>query len=399
MDGETIVAQVLEESNERIKSLDAITARRHSFGTLLKIVKEKEYFLGITGLRGIGKTILLLQLAKASNGVYFSADNRNLRGADLYDVIKTLSQAGHENIFIDEIHSKPKWDEDLKTACEENLAYIAFSGSSAIQIKTLKADLSRRAVIEHLRPASFREWLSIKRGIELPALTLGELVRKKTRLAKDYGFVNKLLPQYYEAGGVLYSAKTYFHKTILSMIETIATKDFASIKGVGPDTSENFFKLLQMIATSNPMELSYSSIGQTLGRDKVWVMRFLADVEKTEVIHRVYSCGSGPKPFRKEAKYYLPFPYRHAICASLNKTPDIGSLREEFFINHADCCYLKTSGVPMADFKIGGLSFEVGGKGKNNKQNADYLVTDGLDTSENKLPLFTFGLLTYPLPE
>lgn len=60
-----------------------------------------------------------------------------------------------------------------------------------------------------------------------------------------------------------------------------------------PDTVENFFKLLQLIAASNPMELSYSSIGEALSKDKMWVMRFLAQVEKTEAIKRVYACGIG----------------------------------------------------------------------------------------------------------
>ncbi|NYZ74511.1 AAA family ATPase [Candidatus Micrarchaeota archaeon] len=393
MDKSTIVTHALESNSEGLKALEGISKSRFAYDTLLKVASEEEYFLGITGLRGIGKTVLLLQLAKATGAVYFSADDRNLRGVDLYDIIRALSEAGHKRIFIDEIHTKPDWDSDLKTVYGESLAYVAFSGSSAIQIKSLKADLSRRVVLEHLKSASFREWLSIKKGVETPLLTMEKLIAGRVKIAKEYGHAHKYLPDYYSAGGILYDAKTYFHKTILSIIETIAEKDFATIKGVDVDTAENFFKLLQLVACSRPMELSYSTIGETLKRNKVWVMRFLSEVEKTEAVRRIYPCGQGLKPFRKEAKYYMPFPYRSSLCASLNKSPDIGSLREEFFINHVDCCYLRSSATPTADFQAGGHTFEVGGQGKGSRQGADYIVSDGLDTSGNRIPLFGVGLL------
>jgi len=394
MDKTTIVDRVLEGHSEAMKNLGTPAIRRSAYGPLSTLAGEKEYFLGITGLRGIGKTTLLLQLAKECGAVYLSADDRNLRGVDLYDTIKALSDAGHKSIFIDEIHAKPDWDADLKTAYDESLAYVAFTGSSALDIKTLKSDLSRRVVLERLKPASFREWLSIRKGIGLPRLDFKTLIKDKPSLARDLGYASKLLPEYYSTGGVLYPAKTQFYKTVVSTIETIAYKDLAATKGVGKDTVENFFKLLQLVASSQPLELSYSSIGDLLGKNKVWVMRFLANVERTEAIRRIHACGKGTKPFRKEAKYYLPFPYRVALCQNAGTTPDKGSLREEFFINHVDCCYNKTSSsAPTADFSAFGKTFEVGGPGKGNRQHPDFIVSDSLDTTKNRVPLFLFGLL------
>lgn len=392
MESEKIVTRVLGTSSEGLNRLENIGKKRPVFEDLLKVTKEKEYFLGITGLRGIGKTVLLLQLAKETNGVYFSADDRELRGTDLYEIIKAVSDAGHKKIFIDEIHAKPNWDSDLKTIFDENAANITFSGSSAIQLKNLKADLSRRVVIEHLKPANFREWLSIKKNFNLPKITLKELLKNKAEITRKFSFASKHLEEYYAQGGVLYEAKTFFYKTIISSIETIAAKDLPSVKGIGQDTEENFFKLLQIIASSKPLELSYSKIGESMNKNKVWVMRFLYNVLKTEAIKKIYSCGQGTKSTRKEAKYYLPFPYRHSLCTSIGKTPDIGSLREEFFANHVDCCYIKTTGEPTPDFKFEGLTFEIGGKTKRKKQ-ADIIVTDSLDTSQNKIPLFTIGML------
>ena len=280
MDKDVLVTRVLEASAEGFKKLEGVSKTRFSYANLQKVVQEREYFLGITGLRGVGKTVLSLQLAKGNDFVYFSADDRNLRGTSVYEIVRALSEAGHQRIFIDEIHVKPDWDQDLKTIYDENLAYVAFTGSSAIELKNLKADLSRRVVLEHLKPASFREWLSIKKEVALPLLSLESLLEDKARIARDFAFANKFLREYCENGGVLYAAKTFFYKTIISSIETIAVKDFAAIKEVDVDTPENFFKLLYSIASAKPMELSYSTIGETLGRDKVWVMRFLSNVEK-----------------------------------------------------------------------------------------------------------------------
>jgi len=122
-------------------------------------------------------------------------------------------------------------------------------------------------------------------------------------------------------------------------------------------------------------------------------MRFLSEIEKTETIKRVYPKGGGMQTFRKEAKYYLPFPYRNALCESQGKKPDAGSLREEFFINHIECNYIKTNkGKKTADFKVKNKTFEIGGKTKNRKQKSDYYIIDGLDTTANKIPLFLIGL-------
>ncbi|MFH1225552.1 MAG: AAA family ATPase [Candidatus Diapherotrites archaeon] len=392
MDNDAIVTKALENHSENMKKIGEFAKQRSAFPALLKIIKEREYCLGITGLRGIGKTILLLQLAKASNGTYFSADDRSLRGTDLYDIVRALAEAGHSSIFIDEIHTKPNWDSDLKSIYDEGLAHVAFSGSSSIKLKALKSDLSRRVVIEHLKPASFREWLHIKKNTELPAISMDKAIREKASLAREFGFAHRHLAEYYRHGGVLYGAKTYFHKTIISTIETIAAKDLSAIREVDADIEEGFFKLLYLIAASRPLELSYSKIGETLGKNKVWVMRFLSEVEKSEAIKRVFPCGEGVK-FRKEAKYYLPFPYRSSLCAASGSTPDIGSLREEFFANHVDCCFIRTSSAATADFKCAGKVFEIGGGSKQNRQNADFLVVDGLDTSKNKVPLFLFGML------
>ncbi len=264
MDSSAIVTTVLEGHAEAMKKLEGISKRRYAFASAKKIAEEREYFLGITGLRGIGKTVLLLQLANQGQGVYFAADDRNLRGVPVYEIIKALSEAGHKSIFIDEIHAKPDWDSDLKTAYDESLAYVAFTGSSAIEIKTLKSDLSRRAVIERLKPASFREWLSIKKGEELPLLEMDALVKGKTSLARNFAGAYGHFAGYCTTGGVLYGAKSQFYKTVVSTVETIAS---VPLLGYSGDTKGEFFATPASTAQYLMMECSF--FGDLSEYDKV----------------------------------------------------------------------------------------------------------------------------------
>ncbi|WP_457751431.1 AAA family ATPase [Thermococcus sp.] len=69
---------------------------------------EKGYYVGVKGLRGVGKTVLILQFAlETKKSVYFSSNSTPIKPFSLYEVVKALSSLGYRNVFIDEIHRKP----------------------------------------------------------------------------------------------------------------------------------------------------------------------------------------------------------------------------------------------------------------------------------------------------
>jgi len=69
---------------------------------------------------------------------------------------------------IDEIHKYIGFENELKKIYDFLELQIIFSGSSALQVDHLKADLSRRAVVYEVEGLSFREFLELKNGITLP---------------------------------------------------------------------------------------------------------------------------------------------------------------------------------------------------------------------------------------
>ena len=76
---------------------------------------------------------------------------------------------------------------------------------------------------------------------------------------------------------------------------------------------------------------------------------------------------------------------------------DIGNIRETFFYNQTRVNHeVKTS--KEADFNLGKMTFEVGGKNKKQKQIAKvenaFVVKDDIETGFlNIIPLWLFGLL------
>jgi uncharacterized protein len=393
---EVIKSLIKENMRLQLKVKENYSNKRFLFEKLNKIIKNHNFFLGITGLRGIGKTTLLLQLCIENQGVYFSADSRNLKGFSIYEIVNELINKGYKKIFIDEIHLKQNWDLDLKNIYDTHEdVKIYFTGSSALELKTLKADLARRVLLEKLPPASFREWLLIKKNISIPIISFEEIIEKKVELTEKYWEVNEYLEEYYQMGGVLYSNENYdeFYKTIISIIETIIIKDLSPYKGYDPEIDNIVFSILNTIAISKPMELSYEKLGKITYKNKVWIMRFMELLDKTELIIRITAKGEGMKTTKKEYKYYLPFPYRYCLCTHRNIKPNIGSLREEFFVNHVEICnYIKTKDTETSDFIYKNKKFEVGGINKK-KKDEDYRVIEGIETNDNRIPLFLFGLI------
>src|SRR3989344_858557 len=175
---EEILDKIVLNSENQINWVKKFKKKRYIFDSIKNI--DKEYFVGIKGIRGIGKTVLMLQIAMDENdSIYFSADSTLVSAFSLYETVKGLAKRGYKNIFIDEIHRKVEWDRDIKTIFDEHESRIFFSGSSALDITRTSADLSRRVVLKELKAVSFREYLNIRKGYDIPVLPSNKIIKDK----------------------------------------------------------------------------------------------------------------------------------------------------------------------------------------------------------------------------
>lgn len=387
-----IFSKMLIESGKRIESAKGMEKKRDLYG---RMQGPTDYFVGVKGLRGVGKTTLLLQCAAGHREpLYFSADAIYLKGYSIYEIVDYARENGEfGSFFIDEVHFKKDWAQSLKTLYDEGVRNVFFSGSSAIEI-TRGADLSRRAVLFELPPATFREYLSIRKGIELPALGLEELLREKGGLAKEYSQAYEFMGEYNRYGGFLYDKKEFDEKLKNALVK-LASIDLAYLRNININTENDVFRIYDLVATSSSLEMNYSRLASALGISKNTAIRLVADLEKTGGITICRPCKKGYALIREEPKLFLPIPLTSFFSRKLAAVPNVGRMREEFFVSHAgNVCYRKTErGEKTPDFMLGGKTFEVGGVSKTTIQKPDYVVADGLEASGNRIPLFLFGFL------
>mgnify|MGYP000013709779 CR=1 FL=1 len=136
--------------------------------------------VGIVEPRGLGKSTMVLQRIKqAAEGhhLYVSADSVYFTNHYLF--IKD----GGTHLYIDEIHKYAGWSRELKQIYDMHPSLnLIFTGSSVLDIKKGKADLSRRASIYMMQGLSFREYLQLFEGIKTRVFSLDEILNLQVEI-------------------------------------------------------------------------------------------------------------------------------------------------------------------------------------------------------------------------
>ena len=126
------------------------------------------------------------------------------------------------------------------------------------------------------------------------------------------------------------------------------------------------------------------------------ILLYLNYLSDAEILNLVYNDTSRISLLQKPEKLYLE--NTNYIYAIRNTKPNIGSLRETFFLNQLSQNHIITY-PRQGDFMIDNkYLFEIGGKGKDFKQIAgienSFIAADDIEFSfGNKIPLWLFGFL------
>jgi len=307
--------------------------------------------------------------------------------------VKYAARNGYTSFFIDEIQSSSDWAAALKSLYDEGVRNVYFSGSSAIGLGE-GADLSRRAVIHHLPPASLREFLAVKKGQEYPPLALKDILHKRREILARYAPAYESMDEYLRFGGMLFD-RNEFDKKMENSIYRLIRSDLASVRPVDAGLEGLVFKLFYMIASTPSYEANYAKMANVGQMSKNSMIALLSDLQKAGIISALTPAASGHALARKEPKIYFPIPFSAFFSRQVFQPALVGRLREEFFVQHAaGCSYVKgAQGRKSPDFSYAGHTFEVGGAGKDMAQGPQYRVVDGVSVEGNRIPLFLFGFL------
>jgi hypothetical protein len=373
---------------------------------LFEKVDLSNRLIAIKGVRGVGKTTLLLQFAKynfpKSSTLYVSMDHVYFYENNLFEMAKEFDNYGGTHLLLDEVHKYPNWSREIKLIYD-NLPRlnIIITSSSVLELYKSESDLSRRLVSYDLHELSFREFLYLETGIEIPVQTLAELIANHTEISGEILQQFQPLPlfeKYLKVGAYPYykeNEPSYYHK-VMKTINLMIEVDIMAVENLRYETIVKFKKLLKAIATSVPFTPNITKLSEHIGLSRNSLVESIKTLSKVGVIQELYKDATGIGALTKPEKLLLNNTNLIYVLGSENA--NIGNIRETFFVNQLSCNH-KVNLALKGDFLIDQkFTFEVGGKNKTKKQisgvkNA-FIAKDNIEVGfGNIIPLWMFGLL------
>ncbi|NBB75795.1 MAG: AAA family ATPase [Bacteroidetes bacterium] len=368
----------------------------------------QERLFGIKGLRGVGKTTLMLQHLKyhyphKEQALYVSADHPWFYVNTLFDLITEFDKIGGRLLMIDEIHKYPRWSSELKAGYDANqeIQFI-FSASSAFDLHQAEADLCRRATVRLLPGLSFREYLEFRHGIKADPFSLDDLFSKAGELSHAINEIVKPLPLFKE-----YLAYGYFpfirslsdeaiEQKLTAIVHTVLENDLAYVQDYSPSNIQKIKKLLGVIAGTAPFTPNISRIANKLQVGRNTIYNYLKHLEDAHILNLLHKSGRGISILQKPDKIYFE---NSNLATAFNSQPEIGALRETFFVNQIRNAGYTIHLANKGDFIVEGeITVEVGGKNKTARQISEldraYLAKADTEYAfGNSIPLWMFGFL------
>jgi hypothetical protein len=355
------------------------------------------------GPRGVGKTVILKQLAmETARSFYGSIDT--FKDVTLFEFAKVLfEKQGIRTLLLDEIHFLPGFDGELKKIFDFLPdVHVVFTSSVALALQQSAFDLSRRIRLIRLLPFSFREYVRFKEGVTLTRLTLDAVGRGDW--TSDHARYGYLFDSYLMGGLYPFSLTEPDPLNVLrSILDTVLQRDIPNVARVTYQDVDLIGKALTFIGRSAVDGVNPTTIARNLGITRYKAVEYVDLLSKAFILIRVDPEGTN---VLREPKILMQVPYR-LLYRSWDDA--IGAVREDFFATAMSMAnmpfhYLKsTTGRKTPDFWLttesGDWVVEIGGPGKGRTQfkgvrvERKMVLAHDADSRRNAKPLFMAGYL------
>ncbi|MEO0117188.1 MAG: AAA family ATPase [candidate division WOR-3 bacterium] len=352
-------------------------------GFLENSLSENEKIFIVPGIRGIGKTTLLMQLysvekflqreedrpllfsvSNLAERLYLDVSKLRLENIPLNEFLKFYERVKNLNwerldkkvlILLDEVHYDETWGLFLKnifdrTKGHKNILVIA-SGSSALHLR-MNPDLVRRSTVVEFYPLKFTEYLALKYHQEPREGLATELIeslfnsqngeevfRRLKEKSKEVDSFFSALPEdveeeYFKVGGFPFTIRVAHEvkrlELIKNVIANIIARDILPLKKFKTQTLSKIGELLYLLANSDI--ISYEKLTKTL---KIGEYRTINSLMETlilsGVITKVKSFGRYGG-VRKTPKFLFIVPaLRSAILDGILPPEIEGKKLEDYF--------------------------------------------------------------------
>lgn len=391
-------------NSDRLVASISMQHKRYLYGE----INWDNRMICIKGARGVGKTTMLKQYLREHymadhTALYVSLDDFWFTNHHLIDVAEYHYLHGGKVLFLDEVHHYPfaTWSMELKNIYDRYPEMkVVFTGSSMLQMDNSLADLSRRCVFYEMYGMSFREYLEFNGIINIPKVSLDDLLKNYLAIGMEITseikvlshFLNYLHYGYYP----FYTEVTTSYEKILQQIATnIIEVDLPAVEKIEYSTVVKLKRLFALISQMVPFSVNLTELSKVIETPRQSINKMLVLLQKAALVNLLYNGKNTMGQLTKPEKVYLENPN---LMYALTPRADIGNIRETFFANHL----MRSHEVTFSgngDFLIDSrYTFEVGGKNKKFDQIKDvpnsFLAIDDIETGYGyKIPLWMFGLI------
>ena len=314
-----------------------VPARR----VLMDEIDWKDRLVAIKGGRGVGKTDFLLYCAKeerrlhpeeSKHTLYVNFNDFYFTEHSLVELAGQFVAAGGKRLLVDQAFKDPNWSREL-SQCYYRYPdlHIVFIASSVMRLIEDNRDIGTIVRPYNLRGFSFREYLNITLGLNLPVYTLEEILQNHVQIAQQ--ICQRIKPLNYFQDYLHHGYYPHFldphdfSESLLKMMNTVLDVDVLLIKQIEVSSLPKLRKLLYLMLQQTPCSLNVSSLAEAIDCSRSTTMNYIKYLKDARLLNMLYP---EDKQFPlKPTKVYMQ---NTNLCyASCTREPDKQAIAETFF--------------------------------------------------------------------
>ena len=258
--------------------------------------------IGIKGTRGVGKTTFLLHYARENYGasnrhcLYVNLNNFYFQGHSLIEFAGRFVENGGQVLLIDQVFKMPDWSYQLRCCYDmyPNLQ-IVFTGSSVMRLKEENPEIGGVVRSYNLRGLSFREYLMIQTGENLPVYSLDEIIDNHelivrqilSKVSPSVHFKNYLHHGFYP----FFLEKTNYSENLLKTMSMMIEVDILLIKHIELKYLTRIKKLFYELAINAGKAPNISKLALDVETSRATVMNYIKNLADARLINIMHPVG------------------------------------------------------------------------------------------------------------
>lgn len=371
---------------------------------LMDEINWKDRLIAIKGGRGVGKTDFLLNYAKeqrmlapeeSKHTLYVNFNDFYFTEHSLVEFAGQFVAAGGRTLLIDQAFKYSNWSRELSQCFYRypNL-HIVFTASSVMRLIEDNRDIGTIVHPYNLRGFSFREYLNITLGMNLPVYSLEDILKHHVEIAqqicqhvKPLQYFDEYLHHGYYP---LFLEPHDFSESLLKMMNMILEVDVLLIKQIEVSSLPKLRKLLHLMLQETPCSLNVSNLAQAIDCSRSTTMNYIKYLKDARLLNMLYPEG---KQFPlKPTKVYMQ---NTNLCyATSIREINRQTIAETFFYNALHGNHKINATDRSAMFIIDGKYYMDACATTPSKTGIRYCAIGDLEVGNQKnIPLWLFGFL------